>query len=55
MAMTTAEGKAAIEAVLVEFAGKRANLTFLTQDDENEMNVDLEARLSAALDDAWSD
>ena len=55
MAMTEAQGEEAIEGVLTEFAQKRANLTFLTQDDGNEMNADLTARLVAALGDAWSE
>lgn len=63
MAMTTAEGTAALETALdeelAEFAQLRAGRTELSQDDTFEVNVDLAAKIKARLltdlDAAWSD
>lgn len=64
MAMTTAQGDAAVENALQEeiadYAKKRANMTIgLTQDEANAENVALVAKLKARLmtdiDAAWSD
>lgn len=63
MAMTTAQGGAAIDTALeeelAEFAQLRANQTQLSQDDTFEVNTALaakiKARLMTDLDAAWSD
>lgn len=63
MAMTTAEGTAAINtalaAQLADFGAKRASQTQLSPEDDYNVNTDLAAKLSAALlvavDAAWSD
>lgn len=63
MAMTTAQGTAAIQAALdaevADFASKRACRTEMTQDTAYEINVALvaqvKARLLTDLDAAWSD
>lgn len=63
MAMTTAQGGAAIEEALendlADFAKKRASQTQLSIDEANAVNVDLVTKLKAslltALDSAWSD
>lgn len=64
MAMTTAQGDAAVENALQEeiadYAKKRANMTIgLTQDEANAENVALvakfKARLMTDIDAAWSD
>lgn len=63
MAMTTAQGGAAIDTALeeelAEFAQLRGSRTELSQDETFEVNVDLaakiKARLMTDLDGAWSD
>jgi hypothetical protein len=63
MAMTTAQGTAAIAAALAEeiaeFAASRANSVHLSSDDAYEENVSLatkiQTRLLTDLDTAWSD